>query len=639
MCGIAGFVTFRPEAEGALLNKARAMADCMSYRGPDARGAWADPEAGFAMGHRRLAIVDLSEAGAQPMLSQSGRYVISYNGEIYNAAEIRAELVAKGYGFRGHSDTEVLLEACAEWGIEAAVQRMIGMFAFCLWDRTNRTLWLVRDRLGIKPLYWGLFGELFLFGSELKAFRAHRDFRPELRRDAVAAFLRFAYVPAPYAIYRGVQKLLPGTVLRIDANREPGLATFWSMRGVADEAARAPFQGSDADAEEELAVLLQDAVQRRRIADVPLGAFLSGGIDSSTVAALMQATSNRPVRTFSIGFREAGFDEAPLAAAVARHLGTDHTELYVTPDEARAVIPRLADIYDEPFADSSQIPTCLVSAMTRQHVTVALSGDGGDEVFGGYNRHIHAARLNRIMRRTPRGLRRLASRSLRALPPDLFDRLPLPQRLHIPQLGNKAQKLAQMLQADEDGIYRSLVSQWQDPAALMQGANEPSYRIDGAPIEAARSAHYFQYLDTVTYLPDDVLTKVDRASMAVSLEVRVPLLDHRVVALAWSLPQSMRLRNGRSKWILRKVLNRFMPEQLVERPKMGFGVPIGAWLKGPLRDWAETLLSPTALAAGGLLRPEPIRTVWQRHLDGKEDATARIWTVIMLQAWREKARL
>jgi asparagine synthase (glutamine-hydrolysing) len=639
MCGIAGFVTFRPEAEGALINKAGAMADCMSYRGPDAAGAWADPEAGFATGHRRLAIVDLSAAGAQPMLSQSGRYVISYNGEIYNAADIRADLAAKGYGFRGHSDTEVLLEACAEWGIETAVQRMVGMFAFCLWDRNERMLWLVRDRLGIKPLYWGLFGDLFLFGSELKAFRAHPDFRAELNRDAVAAFLRFAYVPAPYAIYSGVQKLLPGTVLRIDANREPHVASFWSMRVVADEASRASFQGSDADAENELASLLQDAVQRRKIADVPLGAFLSGGIDSSTVAALMQSTSNQPVRTFSIGFREADFDEAPHAAAVARHLGTDHTELYVTPKEARAVIPRLAEIYDEPFADSSQIPTCLVSAMTREHVTVALSGDGGDEVFGGYNRHLHAAKLSSIMRRTPRGLRRLASRSLRAVPHDMLDRLPLPARLRIPQLGNKTQKLADLLQADTDGIYLSLVSQWQDPAALMQDTREPSYRIDGAPSETARSARYFQYLDTVTYLPDDVLTKVDRASMAVSLEVRVPLLDHRVVAFAWSLPQSMRLRDGRSKWILRKVLNRFVPEHLVERPKMGFGVPVGAWLKGPLRDWAETLLTPTALAAGGLLRPEPILAAWKRHLDGKEDATARIWTVLMLQAWREKAGL
>ena len=638
MCGIAGFVTFWPAAEERLLADVRAMADCMSYRGPDAGGAWADPDAGFATGHRRLSIVDLSEAGSQPMVSQSGRYVISYNGEIYNAADIREDLIVKGYAFRGHSDTEALLEACAEWGVEAAVQRMIGMFAFCLWDRAERRLFLARDRLGIKPLYWGLFGDLFLFGSELKAFRVHKDFPVALDRNAVAAFLRFSYVPAPHAIYRGVHKLMPGSILQLDARREPILSTYWSLAEIAADAARHPFVGSDADAEEELARLLQDAVLRQKIADVPLGAFLSGGIDSSTVAALMHATSNQKVRTFSIGFHESDYDEAPHAKAVARHLGTDHVELYVTPEEAQAVIPRLADIYDEPFADSSQIPTYLVSALTRQHVTVALSGDGGDEVFGGYNRHLHTERLQRFMRSVPGPLRQLAARSLQALPPRLWDQLPqiLPERLRVPQLGNKMQKLGDLLGSDAAGIYLRLVSQWQDPDSIVIGGHEPAHRFNGSSADA-HPAQQFQFLDTLTYLPDDILTKVDRASMAVSLEVRVPLLDHRVVAFAWALPQHMRIREGSSKWILRKVLNRFVPEKLVARPKMGFGVPVGAWLKGPLRDWAEDLLAPASLQVDGLFAAAPIRAAWQNHLDGREDATAKIWTVLMFQAWRQRA--
>jgi asparagine synthase (glutamine-hydrolysing) len=639
MCGIAGFVTFRPGSADALSGQARAMADCLAYRGPDAGGAWADAEAGFATGHRRLSIIDLSEAGAQPMLSKSGRYAISYNGEIFNAAETREELVSKGYSFRGHSDTEVLLEACAEWGVEEAVPRMIGMFAFALWDRQERRLWLVRDRLGIKPLYWGQFGDLFMFGSELKALRAHRGWPVELNRDAVAAYLRFGYVPAPHAIFRGVSKLTPGTILTLDEKREPRIAPFWTLAGVAQDAARAPFTGNDAEAEEALDSLLRDAVRRRMIADVPLGAFLSGGIDSSTVVALMQSCSNRPVRTFSIGFHEAGYDEAPHAKAVANHLGTDHTELYVTPEEARAVIPHLADIYDEPFADSSQIPTFLISELTRRHVTVALSGDGGDELFGGYNRYIHANLLRSWMTRLPLSLRKAGARSLQALPGGFWSGLSrtLPPAWRVPQLANKVQKVADLLSSDADDIYLRLVSQWQDPESLVSGGREPPHPLMNGAYVTPDPIQQWQYLDTLTYLPDDILTKVDRASMAVSLEVRVPILDHRVVALAWSLPQAMRIRGRRSKWILRRVLKRYVPEGLVERPKMGFGVPIGAWLRGPLRDWAEQLLATRTLEADGLFDPRPIRACWQAHLDGRADHEYRLWAVLMFQSWRQRA--
>jgi asparagine synthase (glutamine-hydrolysing) len=639
MCGIAGFVTFRPSAAPELLARARAMADCISYRGPDAGGAWTDAEAGFATGHRRLSIVDLSEAGAQPMVSQSGRFVISYNGEIYNAAEIRAELIAKGYAFRGHSDTEVLLEACAEWGVAPAVSRMIGMFAFALWDRHERRLSLVRDRLGIKPLYWGQFGDLFLFGSELKALAAHPDFVPRLDRDAASSFLRFGYVPAPRAIYAGVRKLAPGTVLTLEAGCEPHIAPFWSLAALLETARREPFAGTESEAEDALAALLGDAIERRMVADVPLGAFLSGGIDSSTIVALMQSRATRPVRTFSIGFHEPGFNEAPQAAAVAKHLGTDHTELYVTAREAQGVIPRLADIYDEPFADSSQIPTFLVSEMTRRHVTVALSGDGGDELFGGYNRYLHAEKMLRWWRRLPPGLRRAGSRTLSAVPPKMWDSLPnmLPARWRVPQLANKMQKFSDALGADADTIYLRLVSQWQDPASIVVDGRELPHDLLNAAGESPDAIQHWQYLDALTYLPDDILTKLDRASMAVSLEARVPMLDHRVVAFAFSLPRHMRIRDGRSKWLLRRLLSRYVPERLIERPKMGFGVPIGAWLRGPLRDWAEDLLDPRQLEAEGLLRAEPIRAVWRAHLEGREDAEHRLWAVLMFEAWRRRS--
>ena len=637
MCGIAGFVDFKPAPETALLARAGKMADTLLHRGPDAGACWADPNAGFATGHRRLSIVELSEAGAQPMVSQSGRFVLSYNGEVYNAAEIRPELEAKGYVFRGHSDTEVILEACAEWGVPATVRRLIGMFAFALWDRRDHRLWLVRDRLGIKPLYWGHFGNFFLFGSELKALRAHPAWPVEINRDAIAAFVRFNYIPTPHSIYRNVYKLPPGAILEIGARGKVGLECFWSLDDVIRSARRDPFRGSDADAEEALGSVLGDAVEKRMIADVPLGAFLSGGINSSTVVALMQSRSTRPVRTFSIGFHESEYNEAPYAKAVASHLGTDHTELYVTHDEARDVIPRLTEIYDEPFADSSQIPTYLISALTRRHVTVALSGDGGDELFCGYNRYFHALSIRPYISTLPRSLRWTAASAIRTISPSTWNRAQrlIPGRMQLPHIGEKLHKFAGILLQDEDQTYLQLLSQFHQPGDIVNGGTEPPTIIAAAATKRFMPDYVerMQYLDTLTYLPDDILTKVDRASMAVSLEARVPIIDHRVVELAWRLPARMRFRDGKSKWILRRVLRRFVPDALIDRPKMGFGVPIDHWLRGPLREWAEDLLSESSLTKDGLFNPGPIRARWAAHLQGRENWQYSLWTIIMMQAW------
>ena len=636
MCGIAGFADFKPAAEGRLLSLARNMTDTIVHRGPDAGGVWADAEAGYATGSRRLKIVDLTEAGAQPMVSQSGRFVLSYNGEVYNAADIRPELEAKGYRFRGHSDTEVILEACEEWGVQATAKRLIGMFAFALWDRKTRRLCLVRDRFGIKPLYWGQFGDLTLFSSELKGLRAHPDWPVEIDQDAIAAYLRFGYISAPKSIYRNVFKLPPGTILEIDARSDPKIEPFWTLDDVIRDGRRDSFEGSDAEAEEELNSLLGDAVKRRMIADVPLGAFLSGGIDSSTVVALMQAQRARPVRTFSIGFHEKEYNEAPYAKAVARHLGTDHTELYVTPEEALSVIPRLPEIYDEPFADSSQIPTYLVSALTREHVTVALSGDGGDEVFCGYPRYFRAAELHPRLAAVPRPLRSGLAGALRSISPGAWNRLQrvMPQAYRLSRFGEKLHKLADVLLQDEDKTYLSLLSLWQQPELIFRNGQEPAGVIGSAAAYRLMPNYLerMQYFDLLGYLPDDILTKLDRASMAVSLEARVPLIDHRVVAFAWRLPVHMKWRDGKSKWILRQVLRRYVPDSLIDRPKMGFGVPIDHWLRGPLRDWSEHHLSPEALVENGL-NPELIRTRWASHLAGNENWQYPLWSIISLQAW------
>jgi asparagine synthase (glutamine-hydrolysing) len=576
------------------------------------------------------------------MHSADGRYVITFNGEIYNYRDIRRELEAAGRSLRSDSDTEVLLEACALWGVEVAIERAIGMFAFALWDRTTRTLVLARDRLGIKPLYYAATEDRLLFASQLKAFRADPGWRPSVDQDAVVGYLRHAYIAQPSTIYREARKLPPGHILTVRQGVAATPKCFWDLRGIAVAGQRRNDPEPDEDeAVERLDALLRSSVKLRMIADVPLGAFLSGGIDSSTVVALMQAQSTRPVKTFSIGFHESGYDEAACAKKVAAHLGTDHTEFYVEPRHALEVIPQLAEWFDEPFADSSQIPTYLVSELTRKHVTVALSGDGGDELFAGYNRYFWAERVARAAGVVPRPLRGASAAALRALAPqtwsNLFAFVPATWRPALP--GDKLHKIATLLDdPSPDAIYRRLVSQWERPDEVAAAGREPL-----GPLWDATIARDFpdmiprmQYLDMVTYLPDDILTKVDRATMAVGLEGRVPLLDHRVVAYAWSLPLRFKLRGGNSKWLLRRVLDRYVPRPLVDRPKMGFGVPIDAWLRGPLREWAETLLSPARLAADGFVRAEPVRRAWREHLEGTRNWQYPLWTVLMLQAWRDR---
>ena len=643
MCGIAGMIDWRRGTSADALRAIAAdMIETVRHRGPDAGEVWTEAEGGAALGQRRLAIIDLTPGGAQPMHSADGRFVIVYNGEIYNYRDISRELAAAGRPMRSESDTEVLLEACAMWGVEAALSRCIGMFALALWDRQTRTLSLARDRLGIKPLYYAADAGRVLFGSQLKAFRAVPGWKPSIDADAVAGYLRHAYIGQPHTIYREARKLPPGHILTLRAGSEPQLRCFWDLRKIARAGQARPLQvADDAEAIDRLEMLLRDAVRLRMISDVPLGAFLSGGIDSSTVVALMQAQSTQPIKTFSIGFKEAGYDEAQHAKRVAAHLATDHTEFYVEPRHALDVIPRLPEWFDEPFADSSQIPTYLVSELTRRHVTVALSGDGGDEMFAGYNRYFWASRLLRNSARLPAPVRRAAIGALRAFAAPTWDRLLgwVPQALRPPQVGDKLHKIAALLDdPTPDAVYRRLVSQWEQPELIAAAGTEPHGVLWDETVarDFPDLMSRMQFLDAVTYLPDDILTKVDRATMAVGLEGRVPLIDHRVVEFAWTLPHDFKVRQGRGKWLLRRVLDRHVPERLIDRPKMGFGVPIDSWLRGPLRDWAESLLSPSRLAADGLLRPEPIRQAWREHLAGIRNWQYQLWTVLMLQAWRER---
>ncbi|GAB5502420.1 asparagine synthase (glutamine-hydrolyzing) [Pyruvatibacter sp.] len=644
MCGITGFATGKHlSADDARI--LQGMTDALVHRGPDADGMWSDPEAGVAFGHRRLSIVDLSEAGAQPMHDASGRYVITYNGEIYNFPALRKDLEAVGVTFRGHSDTEVLIEACAYWGIEATLKRLNGIFAFGLWDRQQRSLTLARDHIGIKPLYWAKAGSTLLFASELKSMHAHPQFNTAINRNAVAAFMRFNYIPQPHSIYQGAHKLPPGCYLTCDlsggAPSEPVIKTYWDGLETAEQAAADPFTGSPEEAVDQLSDLLHDAIGQQMISDVPLGAFLSGGIDSSTVVALMQAQSSQPVRTFSIGFSEEGFNEAHHAAEVAKHLGTDHTELYLSSRDALDVVPQLADMYDEPFADSSQIPTYLVSKLARQHVTVSLSGDGGDELFAGYNRYVWGRTLWRTIRTLPLPVRRLVSRSIRGLSPARWNQLtrPIPGKIKPGNPGDALYKLASVVELDGPGaIYRRLVSNWMSPEDVVQQSTEPPGLLwDETMRERFKEPiSRMQATDLMTYLPDDILTKVDRASMATSLEARVPLLDPRLIEFAWRLPLSMKLRDGQSKWALRQVLYRHVPQSLIDRPKMGFGVPVGDWLRGPLRDWAEHLLDEKRLREQGLFDPKIVRTHWEDHLSGRRNWHYMMWSVLMMEAWLDR---
>jgi asparagine synthase (glutamine-hydrolysing) len=643
MCGIAGIWDRRQKsASTALRALVQEMTETLRHRGPDEGAVFSDAGACFALGHRRLSIIELSPAGAQPMISSCGRFVISYNGEIYNSPELRRELETAGRSFRGHCDTEVIVEAAAVWGVEPTIRRLIGMFAMALWDRRERVLYLIRDRLGIKPLYWANFDDRVLFGSELKALRADTNWTPVLDRDSLVAYLRFAYVPAPRTIYRGVQKLPAGTILTARERGTPEIASFWSLTDVARLGQSSRLDVSEEEAARQLDTLLRDAVGRRMVADVPLGAFLSGGIDSSTVVALMQAQSPRPIRSFSIGFREPGYDEAPYAAEVARHLGTDHTELYISPDHVLSVVPNLATIYDEPFADSSQIPTFLVSEMTRRHVTVALSGDGGDELFGGYTRYFQGRTLWRLLRGLPQPARSLVAAGVGAVSPTAWTALGavFPDSIRPAQFGTKMRKLAPLLAGTPEAgaIYRHIVSQWSDPENTVIDGTEPNGPLDDVCLKelVPDFIERMQYLDTATYLPDDILTKVDRASMAVSLEARVPLLDHRVVAFSWKLPSAMKAANGVGKRMLRRVLNHYVPRELIERPKMGFAVPVKDWLRGPLRAWADPLLHESRLGDDGIFHPEPIVKRWREHLAGLYDWHDSLWTVLMFQAWKDR---
>ena len=640
MCGIAGSLGTGECDENSL----RGMVATLSHRGPDDQGLWFDQGAGIGLVHARLSILDLSTAGHQPMLSASGRYVIVFNGEIYNHLKLRVELEQSGQAlnWRGHSDTETILAGFYSWGIEATLRKSVGMFAFAVWDKQSHTLTLARDRLGEKPLYYGWHGDTFLFGSELKALKAHPAFGAEIDRDALADFISYSYIPAPQSIYRGIHKLVPGTLLSVRAGKRTvsKSVSYWSLLDSARQGLLAPFTGSDSEALQGLEARLSEAVSLQQISDVPIGAFLSGGIDSSTIVALMQAQSIRPIHTFTIGFDDLQFNEAVHARAVARHLGTDHTELYVTPQEARVVIPQLPMLYDEPFADSSQIPTYLVSQLARRSVTVSLSGDAGDELFGGYNRYIYTRNLLKV----PAPLRRILAFWLGALSPAQWDRIysaiqpMLPSSLRVRMPGDKAHKLSDVLAMNSDAaIYQRLVSTWHYPNTVVLGGrgyiNLSQAWNELTDFDAPECR--MMALDALTYLPDDILCKVDRAAMGVSLETRVPFLDHRVVEYAWRLPLHMKIRNGQSKWILRQLLYKYVPKELIERPKMGFGVPIDIWLRGPLREWAEALLNETRLLQEGYFNPNPIRQKWAEHLSGKRNWQYQLWNVLMFQAWLE----
>jgi len=622
----------------------RSMVQTLHHRGPDDCGVWADRSAGVAFGHARLSILDLSPLGHQPMTSFCGRYVISFNGEIYNYKELRKEIEAEGVPFRGRSDTEVMLACISLWGVEKATRRFNGMFAFAVWDQEERVLSLARDRLGQKPLYYGWMGETFLFGSELKALRAHPAFEGEVNRDALALYLRYNCVPSPYSIYRDIYKLPPGTILTVTDSREhcSEPIAYWCARHAAEAGYAEPFDGTEEQAVNQLDSLLRDAVALRMEADVPLGVFLSGGIDSSVVTALMQAQSSRPVKTFTIGFNEDRYNEAEHAKAVARHLGTAHTELYVTPKEALDVIPSLPTLYDEPFADSSQIPTFLVSQMARKHVTVCLSGDGGDESLGGYNRYFIGPDIWRSVKWVPAALRQVSARLLRLPRSDQWDRLafmlsPLLKRFGVQgTFGDKFYKIADVLTMEgPDVLYHRLVSHWEHPEQVLLSGREADTILTNKNQWANLPgfAERMMYLDTVTWLPDDILVKVDRASMGVGLEARAPLLDHRVVEFSWRLPLSMKIRRRSGKWLLRQVLYKYVPKELIERPKAGFGVPIHDWLRGPLREWAESLLDEVRLRKEGFFRPETIREKWVEHLSEKRNWLNYLWNILMFQAW------
>ncbi|WP_323751988.1 asparagine synthase (glutamine-hydrolyzing) [Marinobacter sp.] len=624
MCGIAGVLSGRAiSSESALVND---MIDALSHRGPDEAGYWSDKNNGVLLVHRRLSILDITAAGQQPMHSQCGRYVIAYNGEIYNHLALREALQKKGAApkWKSHSDTETLLECLASWGVRKTLESLVGMFAFALWDRQTNTLTLARDRMGEKPLYWGRQSGTLLFGSELKALKVHPDFVDEVDRNALSVYLRHNYIPAPHSIYKGIQKLPPGCFVQISASDNgllPEPVPYWSVNKSVASGLATPFAGSAEEAVIELERAITQSVQGQMLSDVPLGAFLSGGVDSSLIAALMQSQSSKPIKTFAVGFDDHRYNEAEHASAVARHLGTEHTEFYVSAKDALDVIPKLPDIYCEPFADSSQIPTYLVTKLAREHVTVALSGDGGDELFGGYTPYQFVPRYWAALTKVPLSLRYGVA--------GMMERLPLP---------DKYLKLAGVMSAkDREGFYRAVISHWLSPDSVVLGGTEYPTVLNSSRHWPKTDGyeHWMMAMESQMYMPEDILVKVDRAAMANSLETRVPLLDHRVVELAWRLPLSMKVREGQGKWVLRQVLYRHVPQSLIERPKKGFSVPMAHWLRGPLRDWAESLLDERRLRNEGYFQPKIVRKAFEEHQSGRRDHSNRLWSILMFQAWLE----
>lgn len=663
MCGLAGVLHLHEDCKSVITR----MTDTISHRGPDDFGIWCDQAAGLALGHRRLAVIDTSPAGHQPMLSEDARFVLSFNGEIYNHLSLRNELAAERADphWRGYSDTETLLAGIAHWGLAETLRRAAGMFALALWDRQARVLQLARDRVGEKPLYYGWAGNRFVFGSELKAVTACPGFEARASQTALRQYLRFAYVPGPRSIWEGIYKLEPGCILAVDGMSRPApqrtplrpgqridglsMSRYWSLAEVTEEGGNNPLR-NEKEALHRLEGALASAVRQQTISDVPLGAFLSGGIDSSLVVALLQQNSERPVRTFTIGFDEADYDESQHAAAVAKHLGTDHTEIRVTSAEARNVIPRLPGLFDEPFADASQIPTFLVCAAARLHVTVALTGDGGDELFGGYTRYERAPKVWNAFSAIPFPVRRMLGRATTSIPVRWWDVLSGVSNLASAstsagsQAGDRIHRTGARLETVQslDDLYLNLVSSWADPATVAAAAHTSTKQeisvLLADPLPPAGTEHpaaRMMYQDALTYLPDDILCKVDRTSMAVSLETRAPFLDPHVISAAARLPMDMKIRNGQGKWALRQILYKHVPRNLIERPKRGFFLPLGQWLKGPLRDWAESLLNPATLARHGLVEIELVRRVWEEHVSGRRDWTLQVWTVLMLQAWAD----
>ncbi len=646
MCGIAGYLSTKASSVDGLSNSLKDMTRVLSHRGPDDEDIWTDPTSGIGLGHRRLSILDTSEMGRQPMQSASGRYRIILNGEIYNFRELRQKLESRNnpdglLSFRGNSDTEIMLAAIEAWGLLGAIQQFVGMFAFALWDEKDRVLHLVRDRVGIKPLYYGKINGAFVFASELKSICQFPGFSSEVDRHALSLLMQFGYIPTPHSIYRGIFKLTQGTILSLTSmGSSMTPIPYWSLKDAAEAGKRDPFRGTETDATDQLDSLLRDAVKHRMISDVPLGAFLSGGIDSSTVVAMMQAQNSSAVKTFSIGFEDKQFDESPYAKIIAQKLQTDHTELIVSPQNALDIIPSLPSLYDEPFADVSQIPTFLLSQLARQQVTVSLSGDGGDELFCGYDRYPMASSLFNSLSRIPKPLRFGLSNILSQVSPKGWNRALWPVikflklRWQRAKPGFLVPRFAELLRFNNrQELYLQMTSHWNQPIVLSANGSVPAFDIENPWSSTDNYIEELMFLDMMTYLPDDILTKVDRASMGVGLEVRVPLLDHRVVEFAWKLPLSFKLNGKMGKSILRQVLKKYLPTELFDRPKMGFAVPIGDWLRGPLREWAEDLIDANRLRQGGYLDSQAIQKVWRDHLKGIGNWQYYLWNVLMFQAW------